>query len=112
MNSRPFVLKVKRPQNGTFKEYWHGTKRIRATDTVEDKQAVGVYREYDLSGNRVMEIPFENGKANGNGWVVEQGKRVSKRLGYGVCFDTDGSTTKNEFYWRRIYSEEKEKSEQ
>ena len=74
-------------QNGSFEDYWDGTQRVRATYTIEDKQAVGVYREYDYSGNQVAEIPFSRGRANGIGWFWEQGKKVPKRFSNGVCYD-------------------------
>lgn len=81
------LMNSKDVQNGSFEEYWDGTQRVRATYTIENKQAVGMYREYDYSGNQVAEIPFKDGRANGMGWFFERGKRVPKRFSYGVCYD-------------------------
>ena len=82
-----FLLNSKRLQNGSFKDYWDGTKRIRATYTIKNKQATGAYREYDYAGNQVAEIPFKDGRADGMGWFVEQGKKVPKRFHNGICYD-------------------------
>jgi len=90
---RLVFLNVERPQTGSFKDYWHGTRRIRAAYTTEDKQAVGVYREYDYTGNQVAEIPFKDGRANGTGWFFERGQRVPKRFSNGGCYNINEKGT-------------------
>ena len=82
-------------QSGSFKDYWDGTQRVRATYAIENRQAVGIYKEYDYSGNQVAEIPFKDGRANGMGWFFERGKRVPKRFSYGVCYDINEKGNSN-----------------
>ena len=98
---------VTRAENGSFTDYWYGTKRPRAEYTIKDKKPVGVYKEYDYSGQQVAEIPFSDGAANGMGWVVEGGKEVEYLFKKGWCDCTKRATrspwNRKEEFWRERY---------
>lgn len=101
---------VDKPKNGSFKDYWHGTNRVRATYTVKGNQVSGKYREYNYSGQQIAEIPFSKGKANGTGWVIEQGKKVGRLFRDNLCWGMNGKalsnpTVQSEAYWRQKYLE-------
>ena len=64
--------------NRSYTEYHEGTRIKRATYTYRNGKMSGVYREYDQQGRQILEVPVENNNANGNGWVMENGKRVLK----------------------------------
>ena len=102
---------VTHAENGSFTDYWYGTKRRRATYTIEDKRIVGIYREYDYSGKQVAEIHFSDGEANGTGWVVENGEKVEKRFQKGWCYGMDErvsvSPKRDEDFWRKRYLEKR-----
>ena len=67
--------------NRSYTEFHEGTNIKRATYTYRNGKMDGIYREYDREGKQISEIPFENGKMRGNGWAIENGKRVLKRFG-------------------------------
>ena len=78
----PRLVEKKGPDgNRSYTEFHEGTNIKRATYTYRNGKMDGIYREYDREGKQISEIPFENGKMKGNGWVIENGKRVLKRFG-------------------------------
>ena len=83
---------IRRPQDGSFKDYWYGIKHVRATYTVRNKQMEGVYKEYDPKGNQTAEIPFEKGKANGIGWIMQNGNKTEKSFRRNSCYNLNESS--------------------
>ena len=81
-------IKVKEKQgadgNRSYTEYHDDQQTRRATYTYKNGKMNGVYREYDQQGNQILEVPVENNSANGNGWVMENGKRVLKSFKNGT----------------------------
>ena len=65
-------------QNRSHTEYHEGTNIKRATYTYKNGKMNGIYREYDLQGRQIMEVPVQNDNVNGEGWVMENGKKVLK----------------------------------
>ena len=78
----PRLVEKKGPDGDRFyTEFHEGTNVKRVTYTYKNGKMDGIYREYDREGKQISEIPFENGEMSGNGWVIENGKRVLKRFG-------------------------------
>ena len=98
---RRIDLTITHPQDGQITDYWYGTKRVRATYTVRNKQLEGVYKEYDYNGNQVAEIPFEKGKANGIGWVMQNGEKTAKRFCRDFCYDLNEPSSRTNYYRQR-----------
>ncbi|MBE6358225.1 MAG: hypothetical protein E7057_03140 [Lentisphaerae bacterium] len=65
-------------QDRSHTEYHEGTNIKRATYTYKNGKMNGIYREYDLQGRQIMEVPVQNDNVNGEGWVMENGKKVLK----------------------------------
>ena len=102
-------LEITHPQDGQITDFWYGTKRVRATYTVRNKQFEGIYKEYDYDGNQIAEIPFKRGQANGIGWVMQNGEKWQKRFCRDFCYDLDEPSrrteVKGEDYYRQKYLE-------
>ena len=47
----------------------------------------GIYREHDRNGQQILEIPVENDEAHGEGWSLENGKRIVKKFRYGYWYN-------------------------
>ena len=47
-------------------------------NTYKNGKMNGIYREYDRQGRQIMEVPVQNDNVNGEGWVMENGKKVQK----------------------------------
>ena len=78
----PFLVEKQGPDGDrSYTEFHEGTNVKRVTYTYRNGKMDGIYREYDREGKQISEIPFENGEMSGNGWVIENGKRVLKRFG-------------------------------
>lgn len=84
---------IKYPMDGDHTDYWYGTRRVRATYTIENRKFFGVYREFDYDGKLVAVIPFEHGAPNGIGWVLENGRKCRKVFRNGRCFDEKKPTS-------------------
>ena len=65
-------------QNRSHTEYHEGTNIKRATYTYKNGKMNGIYREYDRQGRQIMEVPVQNDNVKGEGWVMENGKKVLK----------------------------------
>ena len=65
-------------QDRSHTEYHEGTNIKRATYTYKNGKMNGIYREYDRQGRQIMEVPVQNDKVKGEGWVMENGKKVLK----------------------------------
>ena len=77
------TLKIEMPnkENKSYKEYFHDTKTLKATYTIENNEKTGVYREYDRKGQQIIEVPVNNnGELEGIGWVLENDEVVKKEF--------------------------------
>ena len=70
-----------------YTEYYEGTRIKKSTYTYRDGKMNGVYREYDRSGQQILEIPVENDQPHGEGWSLENGKRVVKKFRHGYWYN-------------------------
>lgn len=43
-----------------------------ATYTIRNGKMNGLYREFDAQGKQILEVPMENGRANGTGWQIKE----------------------------------------
>ncbi|MBO7332194.1 MAG: hypothetical protein J6U64_00835 [Alphaproteobacteria bacterium] len=76
------IVDTSRPQmasqNRTYTDYHEGTRIPKASYTYKNGKMNGIYREYDRQGRQIMEVPVQNDNVNGEGWVMENGKKVQK----------------------------------
>ena len=70
-----------------YTEYYEGTRIKKSTYTYRDGKMNGVYREYDRQGRQILEIPVENDEAHGEGWSLENGRRVIKKFRQGYWYN-------------------------
>ena len=54
--------------------------KVRAKYTCAMGGVHGTYTEFDEHGNKIMEIPVTKNVVEGEGWVLEDGKRVKKQF--------------------------------
>ena len=54
--------------------------KVRAKYTCSMGGIHGTYTEFDEQGNKIMEVPVKNSVVDGEGWVLEDGKRVKKQF--------------------------------
>ena len=80
--------KQEKPQNKTYTEYYEGTRTKKITYTYKNGKMNGIYREYDKNGRQLLEMPVVNDKADGNGWVLENGVRAHKKFTQGCVSPT------------------------
>ena len=77
-----FIIETSRPhiakENRSHTDYHEGTNIKKATYAYKNGKMNGIYREYDRQGNQIMEVPVENNNVKGDGWIVENGKRILK----------------------------------
>ena len=76
------IIDTSRPQmasqNRTYTDYHEGTRIPKASYTYKNGKMNGIYREYDRQGRQIMEVPIQNDSVKGDGWILENGKRVLK----------------------------------
>ena len=70
-----------------YTEYYEGTRIRKSTYTYINGKMNGIYREYDRQGRQILEIPVENDKAHGEGWSLENGRRVIKKFRQGYWYN-------------------------
>ena len=70
-----------------YTDYYEGTRIRKSTYTYINGKMNGVYREYDRQGRQILEIPVENDKAHGEGWSLENGRRVVKKFRQGYWYN-------------------------
>ena len=70
-----------------YTEYYEGTRISKSTYTYINGKMNGIYREYDQQGQQILEIPFENDKAHGEGWSLENGRQVIKKFRQGYWYN-------------------------
>ena len=70
-----------------YTEYYVGTRIRKSTYTYINGKMNGIYREYDRQGRQILEIPVENDKAHGEGWSLENGRRVIKKFRQGYWYN-------------------------
>ena len=70
-----------------YTEYYGGTRIKKSTYTYINGKMNGIYREYDRQGRQILEIPVENDKAHGEGWSLENGRRVIKKFRQGYWYN-------------------------
>ena len=70
-----------------YTEYYEGTQIRKSTYTYINGKMNGIYREYDQQGQQILEIPVENDKAHGEGWSLENGRRVIKKFRQGYWYN-------------------------
>ena len=70
-----------------YTEYYEGTRIKKSTYTYINGKMNGIYREYDRQGRQILEIPVENDKAHGEGWSLENGRRVIKKFRQGYWYN-------------------------
>jgi len=70
-----------------YTEYYEGTRIRKSTYTYINGKMNGIYREYDRQGQQIFEIPVENDKAHGEGWSLENGRRVIKKFRQGYWYN-------------------------
>ena len=47
----------------------------------------GIYREYDIQGVQTMEMPVVDDVPHGDGWILENGIRVPKKIRKGYWYN-------------------------
>ncbi len=72
VNARVMFSKKNQARNGTHRVDLEGDGH--ATYTVRNGKMNGPYREYDVRGQQILEIPMQNNKAQGVGWQRRYGK--------------------------------------
>ena len=72
--SRPEIAKP----NRTYTDYHEGTNIRKSTYTYKNGKMNGIYREYDRQGRQIMEVPVKDDSVKGDGWILEDDKRVLK----------------------------------
>ena len=72
VNARVMFSKKNQARNGTHRVDLEGDGY--ATYTVRNGKMNGPYREYDVRGQQILEIPMQNNKAQGVGWQRRDGK--------------------------------------
>ena len=102
-----------RDKDGFHKDYFYDTRTPRATYTIKNGQLSGIYREYDSQGQQIFEIPIKDGKGNGQGWILENGRKVPKVFSNGVISERttlimSPDVNSNE-YWQQRYMRENKK---
>ena len=70
-----------------YTEYYEGTRQKKSTYTYKNGKMNGIYREYDRNGQQILEIPVENDLPHGEGWSLENGKRVVKKFRHGYWYN-------------------------
>lgn len=43
----------------------------------------GIYREFDMQGNQILELPVKDNSVQGKGWVLEDGVRIPQKYSGG-----------------------------
>ena len=80
---------------------------------MKNNKISGIYREYDNKGRQIFEIPIKNGNAKGDGWILENGRRIPKSLDNGCISDriplTSTPYVNSQKYWQERYLEENKK---
>ena len=102
-----------RDKDGFHKDYFYDTRTPRATYTIKNSQLSGIYREYNSQGQQIFEIPIKDGKGNGQGWILENGRKVPKVFSNGVISERttlimSPYVNSNE-YWQQRYMRENKK---
>ena len=65
-------------ENRSFTDYHEGTNIRKSTYTYKNGKMNGIYREYDRQGRQIMEVPVKDDSVKGDGWILEDDKRVLK----------------------------------
>ena len=76
-------------ENRSFTDYHEGTRTPKATYSYKNGKMNGIYREYDQQGRQIMEVPVRDNQIDGDGWIIENGKKVNK-------------TFRNEYVYNKI----------
>ena len=102
-----------RDKDGFHKDYFYGKRTPRATYTIKNGQLSGIYREYNSQGQQIFEIPIKDGKGNGQGWILENGRRVPKVFSNGVISERTtlimSPYVNSNKYWQQRYMKENQK---
>ena len=102
-----------RDKDGFHKDYFYGKRTPRATYTIKNGKLSGIYREYNSQGQQIFEIPIEDGQGNGQGWILENGRRVPKVFSNGVISERTtlimSPYVNSNKYWQQRYMRENKK---
>ena len=103
-----------RDKDGFHKDYFYGKRTPRrATYTIKKGKLSGIYREYNSQGQQIFEIPIKDGQGNGQGWILENGRRVPKVFSNGVISERTKLITSpyvnSNKYWQQRYMRENKK---
>ena len=100
-------------KDGFHKDYFYGKRTPRATYTIKNGKLSGIYREYNSQGQQIFEIPIKDGQGNGQGWILENGRRVPKVFSNGVISERTKLITSpyvnSNKYWQQRYMRENKK---
>ena len=76
------IINTSHPQlaseDRSYTDYHEGTRTPKATYTYKNGKMNGIYREYDRQGRQIMEVPVKDDSVKGDGWILEDDKRVLK----------------------------------
>ena len=107
-----FMFKT-RDKDGFHKDYFYGKRTPRATYTIKNGKLSGIYREYNSQGQQIFEIPIKDGQGNGQGWILENGRRVPKIFSNGVISERTklimSPYVNSNKYWQERYMRENKK---
>ena len=102
-----------RDKGGFHKDYFYDTRTPRATYTIKKGKLSGIYREYNSQGQQIYEIPIKDGQGNGQGWILENGRRVPKVFSNGVISERikliRSPYVNSNKYWQHRYMRENKK---
>ena len=102
-----------RDKGGFHKDYFYDTRTPRATYTIKKGKLSGIYREYNSQGQQIFEIPIKDGQGNGQGWILENGRRVPKVFSNGVISKRTtlimSPYVSSNKYWQQRYMRENKK---
>ena len=74
---------VKAASQPSHTETFEGTGTTRATYTCSGGKMNGIYREFDMQGNQILELPVKDNSVQGKGWVLEDGVRIPQKFSGG-----------------------------
>ncbi|MBR2911554.1 MAG: hypothetical protein IKC05_08075 [Lentisphaeria bacterium] len=76
------IINTSHPQlaseDRSYTDYHEGTNVRKSTYTYKNGKMNGIYREYDRQGRQIMEVPVKDDSVKGDGWILEDDKRVLK----------------------------------
>ena len=67
-------------KNGEHQEKYQETGALRAAYEFTEGSINGWYREFDKLGKPLLEVPVMRNIATGNGWMLENERKIQKRF--------------------------------